>query len=148
MHPIRIRPRFTVRSLMIVVAMVGILLGSSLWVIEMRTRSAAYRKRAREFGDMTCRDGSNFFLMEDRRRINLYENENTFIINEWAYKLAEKYCRLADRPWSPVDPDQPRPKLLAHPRGALDLPADYPSWHWYREPVSPWWTFPWTWRQP
>ena len=50
----RFRPRFTVRSLMIAVAIVGLLMGAGRWLFEMRTRSAAYRERAFEFGSMTC----------------------------------------------------------------------------------------------
>ena len=46
MHVSRFRPRFTVRRLLIAVAIVGLLMGAGRWVVEMRTRSAAYRKRA------------------------------------------------------------------------------------------------------
>ena len=145
MHLSRFRLRFTVRSLMIVVAIVGLLLGASLWVLEMRTRSAAYRRRAGEFGDMTYRAGSSVWTKEGRM-VNFYDSENNWIRDEWAYKLAEKYSRLADRPWLPVDPDPPPPKPLAHPRKAVDLPADFRSWQWDGKPVCPWWTFLWVWR--
>jgi hypothetical protein len=146
MHLSRIRRRFTARSLMIAVAIVGLLTGASLWIVEMRFRSAAYRLRAFEFGDMTGRVGEIWYT-KDGRHFILYDNENDWHRYVWATKLAEKYWQLADRPWLPVEPDPPPPERLAHPRGAVDLPADFPSWGWYREPVYPWWTILWTWRR-
>ena len=147
MHLNRNRLRFTVRSLMIVVAIVGLLLGASLWVLEMRTRSAAYRKRALEFGVMFWRGSGSAAWTKYGRMVDVYDSENDWIKDEWAYKQAEKYWRISHYPWLPVDPDPPPPKLLVHARAAVDLPAEM---HWagrYRYPDAPWWTFLWTWRR-
>ena len=63
MHLSRFRPRFTVRSLMIAVAIVGLLMGASLWIVEMRTRSVAYRKRAYKFAETGSRHGPHQFSL-------------------------------------------------------------------------------------
>jgi hypothetical protein len=147
----RIRPRFTVRSMMIAVAIVGLLMGASLWIVEMRSRSVAYQIRACIFMDMDPRAKmGKVGLTKDGREVNLYDNENRYLRWAWTRELAEKYWQLAQRPWLPVEPDPPPPELLAYPRSALDCPAEVTSrgpWcRWYIEPVYPWWTFPWTWR--
>ena len=150
MHLSRFRPRFTVRSLMISVVIVGLLMGASLWIVEMRTRSAAYRQRAFEFGDMTGFRLGRTVQAKNGRSVNPMDDENTYLRYAWATKLAEKYWRLADRPWLPVEPDPPPPERLPHPRPAVDCPEGIQSWGWNRhrrEQVYPWWTFLWTWRQ-
>ncbi len=149
MHLSRIRPRFTVRSLMIAVAIAGLLMGASLWVVEMRTRSLAYRSRAYDFLGMSALWLGKGGVTKDGRWVNLYDDENRYLRNAWARGLAEKYWQLALRPWLPVEPDPPPPEPLAHPRSALDCPAELqqrgPWCLWARQPVYPWWTFPWTW---
>ena len=49
MHLSRIRPRFTVRRLIVAVAIVGLLLGSGRWLVVTRARSDAYRRKSSEF---------------------------------------------------------------------------------------------------
>jgi hypothetical protein len=142
----RFRPRFTVRSLMIAVAIVGLVMGASLWLFEMRARSAAYRERAFHFGSMTCiRLGSHLVRAKNGLSVNPMDDENRYLKYVWAHKLAEKYWRLADRPWLPVEPDPPPPERLAHPRAAVDCEAELQLSHWHREPLYPWWTFLWSW---
>jgi hypothetical protein len=144
----RFRPRFTVRSLMIAVAIVGLVMGASLWLVEMRARSAAYRWRAFQFGSMTCTRLGHTVRAKNGLSVNPMDDENRYHKYAWAHKLAEKYWRLADRLWLPVEPDPPPPEPLAHPRVALDCPAEIQSWGWpwHREPFYPWWTFLWSWR--
>jgi hypothetical protein len=138
-----------VRRLIVAVAIVGLLMGAGRWVVEMRTRSAAYRARAFEFVDMTGRSGKAV-RAHDGRWVNGFDDENSYLEDGWHRELAERYWRLADRPWLPAEPDPPRPERLAHPRPAAECPAELrsrgPSCLWYNEPVYPWWTFPWTWR--
>jgi hypothetical protein len=141
-------PRFTVRRLLIAVAVVGLLMGAGRCVVVMRTRSAAYRERAYEFGFMTTRVYGKGVQAKDGAYVNAYDNENNYLRYVWAREMANKYWQLADRPWLPVEPDLPPPEPLAHPRSAVDCPAELRSrgpWcRWLVEPVYPWWTFLWT----
>jgi hypothetical protein len=144
------RPRFTTRRLMVAVAIVALSMGTGLWVIEMRARSASYLKRAFEFHGQTLRVGSTY--TKDGRRFRIGEDENTQLQDEWARKLARKYRRLSDYPWLPVDPDPLPPERLAHPRAAAGVPVQWLQEEWDYSMVdsvysnSPWWTFLWTWR--
>ena len=54
MHLSRLRPRFPVRRLSIVVAIMGFMNEASRWVVAMRTRSAAHRERGFAFVAMSC----------------------------------------------------------------------------------------------
>ncbi|WP_165075798.1 hypothetical protein [Paludisphaera rhizosphaerae] len=146
MGPTRFRPRLTIRRLMVAVAIAALLTAAGLWIVEMRTRSAFYREKAYELNIMTMRSGRVQWAKDRSRQVNAYDNENDWREDEWACKLAEKYWRLADRPWLPVEPDPPVPRPRAHPRSAVDLPGDYPHWGWNRQPIFPWWTVLWTWR--
>jgi hypothetical protein len=139
------RLRFTVRRLMIAVAIVALLMGGSLWIVQMRTRSASYRQRAFEFAVMTARSGSGI-LTKDGRWVSRYDNENDWLRDAWACKLAEKYWGLSHYPWLPVEPDPPPPERLARPRPAVDLPAELQPGCWSIDLDAPWWTFLWTWR--
>jgi type II secretory pathway pseudopilin PulG len=138
------RVRITIRRMMVAVAIVGLLMGTGRWVVVMRTRSAAYDRRAQEFGMMTARGGSAV-LTADGRLISINDDENDWLRDAWACKLAEKYWRLSDYPWLPVEPDSPRPERLAHPRPATALPAEMESGCWNRASRPPAWTFLWTW---
>ena len=138
--------RFTVRRMMVGVAITAALMGVSRWIVEMRTRSAEYKRRAWDFSWMTARSGS-LIRTRDGRWVNGYDDENDWLLDAWACKLAEKYWRLSDRPWLPVEPDPPPPERLAHPRPATDLPAEMESGCWNRVSRPPAWTFLLTWPQ-
>jgi hypothetical protein len=144
------RLRFTVRRLIVAVAILGLLMGTGRWVVRMRIRSAAYRGRAYAFAGKTAQAFGRSVKANDGGRVNVYDNENSYLQYAWAREMANKYWRLTNRPWLPAGPDPPRPERLAHPRPAVDCPAELrsrgPSIRWYFEPVSPWWTFLWTWR--
>ena len=61
-------PPFTVRQLMIAVAIVGLLVAAGRWIVEMRARSALYNRRAIDFANCTVNlfsAGSKAFI---RRR--------------------------------------------------------------------------------
>jgi hypothetical protein len=145
----RPRLRFTVRWLMIAVAIIALSISSVRWVVEMRARSIAHYQRAEDFVVMTMRSGS-LVTMPDGRVIDRYEDENDRIIDAWALPLARKYRRLSHYPWLPVEPDPPLPKLLDHPKSAFDLPAKVRTYdldsepYWARDPRPPAWTFLWT----
>lgn len=138
------RPRLTIRRLMVVVAIAALLMGERAWIVEMRRRSALYRRQAFEFGVMTARAGSNTFT-KDGRWVSRYDDENDWLRDAWACTLAEKYWQLSYYPWMPDEPDPPPPDRLDHPRRALDLPAELESGCWSRASEAPWWTLLWTW---
>jgi hypothetical protein len=131
---------------MIAVAILALSLWAILWVVEMRARSAAHRRRAFDFAVMTARSGS-LVQMSNGRWVDRYENENTRLMDAWALRMAEKYWHLSDYPWLPVEPDPPPPERLAHPRTAFELPEK--KWNGLlvgeRGSRPPAWTFLWTW---
>ncbi len=153
------RARFTVRRLMVAVAILGLLLGLCRWLVVMRTRSAAYQKIAFQFAQYPshARIGHNWHVTtSDGRVINYHEDENFWIQHAWGTRLANKYWKLSLRPWLAAGPDPPRPEPLARPRAAVDCPAELTlsgsyrcDWcapnSWALDAVYPWWTIPWTW---
>jgi hypothetical protein len=121
-------------------------MGESLWIVEMRTRSADYNRRAWEFLDCR-RSWDRSIITKDGRSVSAYDNENDWRKYAWACKLAQKYWRLSDYPWLPVEPDPPPPERVDHPRRAVDLPAEMELHGWNRSSRPPAWTFLWTWRR-
>jgi hypothetical protein len=69
------RPRFTVRRVMVAVAILAVLIRSTLWFVEMRTWSVEYNRRAFEFGLMTYKMSSGR-LTSDGRWVCMYDDEN------------------------------------------------------------------------
>jgi hypothetical protein len=121
------------------------------WVAEMRTRSAAYRRRASEFAAVTGRMVS-WTRTPDGKWYDRYENENDRLMDAWAWPLVAKYLRLSDYPWLEAEPDPPPPEPSAHPRGARELPerrdSVVTSGFEILDPRPPAWTFLWTWGRP
>ena len=140
------RPRFTMRRLMVAVAVVALFLGAANWVIAIRARSAAYYRRSYEFETMMSLTGSAVFL-PDGRMIDRYDNDNSRLHDEWALRMAAKYWDLSIYPWRDADPDAPPPAFLAHPKSAFELPAKDDSFAWERDFRKPAWTFLWTWER-
>jgi hypothetical protein len=141
------RPRFTVRRLMVAIAILALVFGAIAWVAEMRARSAAYRRRAFEFSGATMRRGTADYT-PDGRWVLRFDNENDLLNDAWKWRMAAKYLRLSYYPWLAAEADAPPPQRLAHPRRALELPAQDDS-----VKVSvlnsrpPAWTLLWTWRR-
>jgi hypothetical protein len=139
-------PRFTVRRLMIAIANLAIGFGAIKWIAEMRTRSAAYWRRAFEFEASTLRSGS-MDVTADGRLVNRYDTENDLLHDAWAWRTTAKYRRLSYYPWLVVEPDPPPPQRLAHPRRALELPAQDGALRVsVLDSSPPVWTYLWTWR--
>jgi hypothetical protein len=86
----RLRPRFTVRRLMITVAIVALLVGVF----------AEMRHRQRKFGRIAMIHW--FKALADANSTN--ERKQNFHTHMWV-----KYQRAADYPWLPVWPDPPEP---------------------------------------
>jgi hypothetical protein len=141
------RPRFTVRRLMISVAILAIGFGAIKWVAEMRARSSACHRRAGEFERRTLRRGS-FVWKGGNKWVDRFDNENDCLRDDWARWMAAKYERLSYFPWLAAEPDPPPPLRLAHPRSALELPGrDYSTVTSVYVLRPPAWTFLWTWRR-
>jgi hypothetical protein len=100
----RFRPRFSVRQLMAASAIVGLLMGASRWIIEMRTRSAAYDLRAWEFFSAGHRLGKAS-VRKDGSSVNLYDDENDLLNEAWALKMARSYWRPMHA-LAPFDPGE------------------------------------------
>jgi hypothetical protein len=146
-------PRFTVRQLMIAVAIVGLLVAAGRWVVEMRTRSALYNRRAIDFANCTVglfSAGSKAFITrKDGTLVHANDTEYKLLNNAWAYKMAVKYRRLSYYPWLPVEPDLPRPDPLAKYQDVFNcsLPIEENPWPRYGNMRPPAWTFLWAWRR-
>jgi hypothetical protein len=141
------RPRFTVRRLMIAVAILAIGFGAIKWVAEMRARSSDYRRRAIEFECRTLRRGSMVWK-GGNRWVDRFDNENDCLRDDWARRMAAKYERLSYYPWLAAEPDPPPPLPLADPRSALELPGlDCSTVTSVCDLRPPAWTFLWTWRR-
>jgi hypothetical protein len=89
------RVRFTVRRMMVAVAVLSLLIG---WGIESGRREGRFRTAARvhwlaSFG--RAPDGPGQVTEAGLR---------------WHDRMAEKYDRAARYPWLPVEPDPPEPK--------------------------------------
>jgi hypothetical protein len=142
------RPRFTVRRIMIAVAILALSLRAILWVDEMRTRSALYDRRACEF---TCERTGHpisgwFITRKDGTVVSIHDDEYSLLNDAWASNMARKYWRLSDYPWLSVEPDLPCPERLAHHKDAFNCSLPVETGCWYRESRPPAWTFLWTWR--
>jgi hypothetical protein len=72
------RPRFTVRRLMVVIAILALAFGAISWVGEMRARSADFRRRAFGFEMSTMRSGS-LVQAPDGRWVQGFDNENDLL---------------------------------------------------------------------
>jgi hypothetical protein len=92
------RPRFTVRRLMVAVAIVGGVLGLLSW---SRTRVVNFRRLADHHGRLSrelqqTREGYTCTFGTPR--------------SDYHRVMEAKYLRAAEHPWSPVAPDPPEPK--------------------------------------
>ena len=90
-------PRFTVRRLMVLVAIVGLVLAAGSWLYRRTTRM----KSTAAFHEQACFEalmiGPDCILVESPR-------------SRFHDELAKKYHRAARYPWLPVAPDPPEPK--------------------------------------
>jgi hypothetical protein len=142
------RPRFTVRRLMIAIAILALGLGTGSWVARMRARSAAYWQRAVYFNVHTCMDGSSV-KTTDGRWVFSCETENDRRQDKWARGMAAKYLRLSYYPWLNAELDPPPPRKRPFPRSARELPPpDDSDLRSLQRMHPPAWTFLWTWPPP
>ncbi len=98
MHLSRFRPRFTLRGLMVAVAIFGLMFGFGMW---MSRRSAEFHKKAKIHMRM--------IPIYTLPRIGRWKPPGYDRI-EWARVMARKYRYAARYPWLPVAPDPPEPK--------------------------------------
>ena len=111
------RPRFTVRRLMIAVAILALLMGGALKFREWRRFAATYRAKAQEHADVESMLRSIAAIDGDASPVDISLAPNTptkrFPIRDVAdheARLRRKYERAASRPWFPISPDSPTPE--------------------------------------
>jgi hypothetical protein len=101
------RPRFTVRRLMVVVALAALLLGVIAGV-ENRRRSFLSLVDAHRAGMIAWEEGDP--SETSRERFDLSGRKVSLKDHRWHLQMAEKYERAARYPWLPVAPDPPAPE--------------------------------------
>lgn len=105
------RPRFTVRRLMVAIAILALVFGAISWVSEMRARSADFRRRA--FGlEMSTRRAGSLAQAPDGRWVQAFDDENDLLDDAWAWRMAAKYHRLSYYPGWPQSLTRRRPNTL------------------------------------
>ena len=114
------RPRFTLRRLMLAVAILALLLGVWLWGERRRARfSALAGWHERQVLWNLCvivgypgPDGEYIYEAQARSQMpgNPPMSPHQQRISTWHYQIAMKYYRAARNPWLPVEPDPPPPK--------------------------------------
>ena len=97
------RVRFTVRRMMVAVAVVALVLGGVLRALDLARRSAEYRRKATEAEKHEKR------LVSYSKRYPERAKRLRALSGDWA-SVKEKYHRAARYPWLPVAPDPPEPE--------------------------------------
>jgi hypothetical protein len=97
----RPRVRFTVRTMMVLVAVAGLTSGVVVWHGRMRRLSALYEMRAAIYITNHISWNHTREMRERKRPKSARE--------KWRDEMAEKYTRAARYPWLPVEPDPPPP---------------------------------------
>ena len=97
------RPRFTVRRLMVAVAVAAVAFGSVSWIVRMRELSRHYAIRSEEYMRSLPGAGGTIF-MKDGRCMDKYGDENSHNREAWAWRMGAKYRLLSFYPWRAVGP--------------------------------------------
>ncbi len=104
------RLRFTVRAMMVAVAIVAAVLGLKRRMHDFSRRAEYHLLRADELAK-GCVFGKMFRDDPDRSRASQHEAERqNFRVVAFHANLGVKYARAARYPWLSVAPDPPEPK--------------------------------------
>jgi hypothetical protein len=99
--------RFTIRRLMVGVAMAALLLGAIVGVENRRQRFLAianiHRANLIAWEEVGSSEAS-------RERFDISGRKVSLEADRWHLQMAEKYDRAARYPWLPVRPDPPEPE--------------------------------------
>lgn len=115
----RSRPQFTVRRLMVAVAIVGLILGPVAVTVQLAGTAYGHRETAIGHARLAAtlrHNGSMIAVMARREKTESIRHNHLSAMAEhtsaadYFEALREKYCRAARRPWAPVEPDPPPPK--------------------------------------
>ena len=115
------RPRFTIRSLMVVVAVVATILTAEKIRRNWRERSlkaTAYSAEAKSWSDDASKVERMMVMPRSRsdpasreRLADLEKVARNYRDHERSHReLASQYARAAARPWLPIEPDLSEPK--------------------------------------
>jgi hypothetical protein len=103
-------PRFTVRRLMVAVAIVAIMLGVGAATARLFGLSRAYQYRAREFAELQATTDPAFPLPTGVTALNIPEYRLRCDRRRvWMMAMEKKYESAARYPWLPIEPDMPDP---------------------------------------
>jgi hypothetical protein len=101
------RPRFTVRRLMVAVAVVGMVLGSGVEVVR---RWLLFRERAAQHAQLVMRGMCNNPMTGTTVPDFTPAEIEALRQSEYHRRLYLKYRDAASYPWLPVAPDPPEPE--------------------------------------
>ena len=111
------RPRFTLRGLMLVVAILAMLLGVWLWGERRRARFSALawwhdRQVVCVFVGHPGSDGESVWEATSipQKLGDPQVSPRQQRISTWHHQIARKYYRAARNPWLPVEPDPAPPE--------------------------------------
>jgi hypothetical protein len=107
------RVRFTVRSMMVVVAIVAVAIWTPMWAkSQLDARRTYFVELARQYYDkrmIACSfaySGPGGAIMEERIKADKVRRDRASV---YYSDLIQKYLRAARYPWLPVGPDPPEP---------------------------------------
>jgi hypothetical protein len=99
-------PRFRLRTLMVVVAVIALLLAGEVTRQRLTRISSEYRAKADEWSQKAQ---AAYLSVEPEWQFPLWYRRSTPMV-EYANAMVEKYEFAADHPWRPVAPDPPEPE--------------------------------------
>jgi hypothetical protein len=98
------RVRFTVRRMMVAVAVVALALSGGVWAARMMALSKAYEARCYELAVMRRKEGGpSVNWGHGHRPLSARQ--------EWLRQMSIKYRYASCFPWLPVEPDPPAPPI-------------------------------------
>lgn len=103
------RVRFTVRRLMVVVAVAAVAIGGAAWVVRVGRLASDYRRlHARHSSEVQRYHEEASKALRSRNGRDRYVLASR--LADYHARLESKYGHAAHNPWLPVDPDPPPPE--------------------------------------
>src|SRR4051794_10012723 len=99
-------PRFGLRTLMIIIALLGLFLGSVAWLVRMGRKAAQLRQIAQRHA---IAEAANHVRVYRRWNGHMMHDEAPGPKSAYHAAMRRKYEHAARSPWRPVEPDPPPP---------------------------------------